>query len=52
MEFPFMRDYIDKFNASEFKEVASCLELKKYPKDRRIFCAGDKSEDFFVIIRG
>lgn len=52
LEFPFIRDYIDKFNECEFKQVANALELKKYPKDRRIFNAGEKSDEFFVIIRG
>lgn len=51
-DFAFMRKYMDKFNEKEMCELANGLELRKIHKDRRIFCTGDKAEDFFVILRG
>lgn len=47
-----MKDYIKRFNESEMRLVANALEVKKVLKDKRIFCAGDESTDFFVIARG
>jgi CRP-like cAMP-binding protein len=47
-----MSKYLDEFNEHELKQVANGLELRKYPKDRRIFAAGDKAEEMFAIVRG
>jgi AraC-like DNA-binding protein len=32
--------------------VANSLQVKKFQRDKRIFCAGDNSDDFFVVVRG
>lgn len=51
-DFPFIKKYADKFNEKEMCELANGLQLRKYVKDKRIFCTGDKAEDLFVIMRG
>lgn len=47
-----MQKYNNEFNEHELKQVANGLELKKFPRDRRIFSAGDKADEMYTIVRG
>lgn len=47
-----MKEHIKNFNEAECRQVANALRIRKFAKDKRIFCAGDKADDFFVIVRG
>jgi CRP-like cAMP-binding protein len=51
-DLPFMKEHIKNFNEAECRQVANKLRIRKFVKDKRIFCAGDKADDFFVIVRG
>ena len=51
-DLPFMKEYIKTFNEAECRQVANAIRIRKFGKDKRIFCAGDKADDFFVIVRG
>ena len=47
-----MKEYLKSFNDAECRQVANAIGHEICPKDKRIFSAGNKADDFYVIVRG